>query len=203
VAAAASAVDALVEHLGLDELVLVVHDLGGPVALQAASRWPERVSGLAGVNTFAWRPSGVAFRAMLAVMGSALVRGLDAVTGALPRASATRVGVGRHLDRADRRSFLRGVDRRGRRSFHRYLRSVAGHDFAAIEATVERLAGRPAITVFGARNDPLGFQPMWADRFDDLVQVTVPGGNHFPMCDAPDQVAAALTGWHRERVSPT
>ena len=66
---AAAAVDAVVQHLALDDITLVFHDLGGVASLEAASLWPERIRGIAAINTFGWRPSGVAFRSMLAMMG--------------------------------------------------------------------------------------------------------------------------------------
>ncbi|MDY7106320.1 MAG: alpha/beta hydrolase [Actinomycetota bacterium] len=200
IADAARAVDAVVRHLGLDDLTLVFHDLGGPATLEAAAGWPERVRGLAAVNTFGWRPEGPAFRGMLAVMGSAVVRESDAWTGWLVRATSGRFGVGRHLDRDGRRTFRRGMPRRGRRAFHHYLRSARRHDFTTIEATVADLGHLPLLTVFGSRNDPLGFQPRWAERFDDVTAVEVPGGNHFPMCDDPVLVADAITTWHRRAV---
>ncbi len=43
---------AVVEYLGLNEVVLVGHSMGGPVVLEAACRMPTRVSGLVGVDTF-------------------------------------------------------------------------------------------------------------------------------------------------------
>jgi hypothetical protein len=66
------------------------------------------------VNAFAWRPSGPAFRGMLAVMSSAVVRESDADTGWLPAATSGRFGVGRHWSRADRAAFRAGIDRFGR-----------------------------------------------------------------------------------------
>ena len=69
VSQAANAITAIVESLDLVDMTLVFHDLGGPAALQAAADWPERVSQLAAINTFGWRPSGAAFRTMLALMG--------------------------------------------------------------------------------------------------------------------------------------
>ena len=190
--AAADATDAVVRSLDLRDLVLAFHDLGGTAALQAAARWPDRVRGLAAINTFGWEPSGRGFRSMLAVMGSAPMCELHVATGWLTRLSSTKFGVGRNWERSTRRTFRRGIDRRGRRSFHRYLRSARRHDYAAVERAVRSLADRPMVTVFGAKNDPLGFQPQWAERFDDIVQVEVPDGNHFPMCDDPALVAGAI-----------
>jgi pimeloyl-ACP methyl ester carboxylesterase len=199
---AAAAVTRVVEALDLSGVTLVVHDLGGPTALLAARRWPSRITGLVVVNSFGWRPSGLPFRGMLALMGSAAVRGLDVATGVLPRLSSGRFGVGRQMDRADRRIFRRGVGRRGRSSFHRYLRDARRIDAGPIESGLAALRDRPLLTIFGARNDPLGFQPRWAERCPDIRQVEVPNAFHFPMCDAPDLVASTIRGWHARVAAP-
>jgi haloalkane dehalogenase len=196
----ARVVDAIVDRLDLRDLTLVVHDLGGPAALQAASRWPDRVAGLVAVNTFGWRPSGWLFRSMLRLMGNPLMRELDVWTGWLPRATSTRFGVGRHLDRRDRKAFRHGMRHRGRRSFHRFMRSAARHDFTAVETAVARLRERPALTIFGRRNDPLRLQPRWRERIPGVEQAVVPKGFHFPMCDAPELVAGLIADWHGRRL---
>ncbi|MDA2933659.1 alpha/beta hydrolase [Acidobacteria bacterium AH-259-D05] len=43
---------AVLEHLDLNEAVLIGHSMGGPVVLEAALWMPERVSALVGVDTF-------------------------------------------------------------------------------------------------------------------------------------------------------
>ena len=197
IADAASAVTTIVESLDLDDVTLVFHDLGGTATLDAAADWPQRVRRLVAVNTFGWRPSGKAFRTMLAVMGSRTMQVIDVVTGWLPRMTSTRFGVGRHLSRRDRRAFRRAMRTRGRASFHRYMRSVRRHDYDRVDRAVLALADRPLLTVFGENNDPLGFQPQWAERFSDIEQLEIAGGNHFPMCDDPAGVAAAISAWLR------
>lgn len=134
-------------------------------------------------------------------MGSGVGRELDAATGFLPRLTATRFGAGRGFDRAARRALRAGIDRR---SFHRYLADARRRSrlFDVVErATTETFADRPLLTVFGARNDPLGFQPEWKARFPHARQVVVPRGYHFPMCDDPGLVAGAVASWHAECVS--
>lgn len=195
IADAASAITTIVESLDLEDVTLVFHDLGGPATLDAAADWPQRVRALVAVNSFGWRPSGMAFRAMLAVMGSRAMQGIDVVTGWLPRLTSTRFGVGRHLVRRDRRAFRRAMRARGRASFHRYMRSARRHDFSRVDRAVLALGHRPLLTVFGENNDPLAFQPQWAARFDDIQQLEVAGGNHFPMCDDPSGLAAAIAAW--------
>ena len=43
-------VQAVVEHLGLDQVILVGHSMGGPVALEAARLMPDRVIGVIAVD---------------------------------------------------------------------------------------------------------------------------------------------------------
>ncbi len=43
---------AVVDHLALDEVILVGHSMGGPVVLESACRMPSHVTALVGVDTF-------------------------------------------------------------------------------------------------------------------------------------------------------
>ena len=190
--ASSQAIDTLVRHLDLRDIVLVLHDLGGIATLHASAAWTDRVNGLVAVNTFGWRPSGVGFRSMLALMGSGVVRELDVLTGWLPRLTSTTFGVGRHWNRQLRKTFLSALDHRGRRSFHHYMRSVTRFDFDRVDAARDAYRSLPAVTVFGERNDYLGFQAKWTEALDDLEQIEIPKGNHFPMCDAPATVSQAI-----------
>ena len=201
---ASRAVSEVIEAFDPRQLTLVFHDLGGPVAVAGAARSVERISGLVAVNSFAWRPSGAMFRGMLALMGSAPMRELDAMTAALTKITASSFGVGHHLDAESRAAFLAGIGTSGIRTFHRYM-----HDAHKAESIYERASdalsgpfkGLPLLTIFGERNDPLGFQPCWKRMFPDAQQVVVTKGNHFPMCDDPDLVAESIRSWHRARVA--
>ena len=195
-----AAVSALVVGLDLRDLTLVLHDLGGPAGLEAARDWPTRVAALTAVNCFGWRPAGAGFRGMLHLVGGRVLRESDAWTGWLPALSSTRYGVGRHFSRADRATYRRGFGRRGRRSFHDNMRSALDHDFAGVDEGLRAIAGRPILTIFGQRNDPLRFQPRWRAVGSNVEQIVIPRGYHFPMCDAPDTVAAAITDWHNREV---
>jgi pimeloyl-ACP methyl ester carboxylesterase len=200
---ASRAVTGVIERLDLEDITLVAHDLGGLAGLAGIARTPERIRGIVGMNTFGWKPSGAAFRGMLAVIGSAPIRELDVLTGFIPRLSATSFGVGRHLDTASRQAFLAGMGARGRRAFHNYIRDARQCDNLYDEiagALAGPFSGLPLLTIFGERNDPFGFQQRWKALYPDAGQVVVAKGNHFPMCDAPDLVAGAIRSWHREFV---
>lgn len=199
----AAAVAAVIEALDLRDLTLIVHDLGGPAGIAGAAQHAERVRGIAAVNAFGWRPAGVFFRGMLALMGSTSIREFDVWSEFLSRLTSTSFGIGRHMDTASRQAFREGIDRDGRRAFHHYLGDARTSDSVYVE--VERaLAGPfknlPLITIFGERNDPLKFQPRWKAQFPHARQIVVAKGNHFPMCDDPDLFALSIRKWHRETI---
>jgi haloalkane dehalogenase len=202
---ASHAVTAVIERLDLDGITLVAHDLGGLAGLAGIARTPERIRGIVAMNAFGWKPSGAAFRAMLAIMGNGFTRELDVLTGFIPRLAASSFGIGLHLDTASRQAFRRGMGPRSRRAFHNYIRDARNcgdlYDHIA-RALAGPFSGLPLLTIFGERNDPFGFQRQWKALFPDAHQVVVAKGNHFPMCDDPDLVARAIRSWHRERVAP-
>jgi pimeloyl-ACP methyl ester carboxylesterase len=183
----------------------VVHDLGGPIGLGLAARRPQLVRALVATQTFGWPPEQRVLRAMLGLMGSAPMRGLNTTTNLVPRITATSFGVGRHLGATGRRAFLGPLrDRRRRATFHRLMADARRADelLGAIElALAGTLRDRPLLTIFGERNDPLGFQARWRELFPAARQVVVPGGNHFPMNDDPDLFAAAVRSWWEDQVS--
>ena len=201
---ASSAVRQVIEELDLDEITLVLHDLGGPAGIAGARRIPQRVCGIVAMNAFGWRPAGAALRGMLAIMGSGVVREMDAWTGFLPSITATSFGVGRHFDDDSRRAFREGMGRDGRRAFHAYMSDARSCDELyrqVADALTGPFARLPVLTIFGERNDPFGFQRRWKTLFPGAVQVIVAKGNHFPMCDDPDLVAQTIKGWHSEHLA--
>jgi pimeloyl-ACP methyl ester carboxylesterase len=200
------AVTGLIERLGLEEVTLVAHDLGGVAGLAGIARTPERIRGIVAMNAFAWKPSGAAFRTMLAVIGSGFMRELNVLTGFIPRLTSTSFGVGRHLDEPARQAFFAGMGTRGRRAFHNYIRDARQCDNLYDEiarALAGPLSRLPLLTIFGERNDPFGFQQRWKALYPDARQVVVAKGNHFPMCDDPDLAAREIRSWYRECVAPT
>lgn len=200
-ARSARTVVATIDALDLNDLTLVAHDSGGPPALAAAGRRATRVRGLVGVNTFGWRPSGAAFRGMLALIGSSVTRQFSLTTGALARLTATSFGVGRQLNEASRRAYRAGLQK-SMSVFHDYLNDARNSNlYEEVDRAIGGpLARLPLLTIFGERNDPLKFQPQWKARFPTARQIVVPQGNHFPMCDAPDLVADEIRRWYGECV---
>lgn len=189
----ARVVRAVLEELDLQSVTLVCHDLGGITGFAGASRTPERIAAIVAANTFAWKPHSAAFRAALRFFGSSLIQEVDARAGLIPRIASSRHGVGRHFSPAGRRMLRGSFDRTHVRAFHRYIRDALQCDglYAEISRAIAGPFARlPLMTIFGARNDPFGFQAQWKARFPQAVQNIVEGGGHFPMCEAPDRFAA-------------
>jgi pimeloyl-ACP methyl ester carboxylesterase len=202
---ASRAATAVIRKLNLHDVILVFHDLGGLSGIAGAAHTPERIRALCAVNAFAWRPSGVPFLGMLALMGSTLMREFDVLTKFAPHITKSSFGVGRNMDGASRQAFFRGIGPQGIRAFHCYMRdarkseSIYDQVESALAGPFKRL---PLTTIFGENNDPLGFQPRWKQLYPDARQIVIAKGNHFPMCDAPDLVAASLRELYRDHVEP-
>ncbi|HEX7131702.1 MAG TPA: alpha/beta fold hydrolase [Iamia sp.] len=191
------AVGALIDELDQGDVTLVLHDLGGLAGLAAARSRIDRISGVAAINTFGWKPRGVLLPAGLRLFGSAAMRELDVLTGLLPRSSSTRFGVGRHMDRATRRAWRSGLgDRSARRATHRLFRDAARNHTVhrEAEAALAALADRPILTIFGRFGDYFRFRRQWRARRPDATQRTA-ARFHFPMCDDPVLVARQLDEW--------
>lgn len=198
-------VNGLLDHLDLDAVTFVVHDLGGAVGVAAAAEQPERASGLVVTNSFAWPPDRRALNVMLGVMGGRLATGLLGTLRVIPRMSRSKMGVGRHYDRADRQAFFGPYRRRSSsRNFHRVMRSARRSTELferAANALASNLSHLPVLTVFGENNDPFHFADHWRSLFPDAYSWTVEGGNHFPMCDDPVGYAQHIRDWHRTEIT--
>lgn len=197
--------DRVCAALELDDVTLVLHDLGGVVGLQWAVRHSNRVRAIVATNTFAWSPDRLALRGMLRFMGSWPIREFSTLTNMLPRLTATGFGVGAHLSQDGRRAFLGGFRRRGaRRAFHRLMRDVGRSKqiYAEVEhGLLNELHDRPMLTIFQKRNDPFRFQARFRAINPKAQEVVLPGMNHFPMCDDPDAFADAVSRWYANRVA--
>lgn len=197
--------ESFVDHLGLSGFTLALHDLGGSVGLGMAARRPDLVNGLALVNTFAWPARRSSLRRMLKVMSGRLMTSINTSTNLIPRMTSGRFGIGRHLDTQAKAAFRGGfIARESRMRFHDLIRSALMEEeyLGWLETQLsETLANKPALTVFGEKNDPFGFQETFREHLADLEEMVVPGGNHFPMADDPHGLAERIAIWHSGRVS--
>lgn len=200
VRANADVLAAFVDALDLDDVILLVHDVGGPIGLLVALARPQRVRALVVSNTFAWPLTDYpAVRRALRVLGSRPVGAVNDRTNALARLTATSYGVGRRMTAADRRIFRGPWRSRGHRRATQNIIAAARSVDAAMAQVEPRLgavfADRPVLTLFGAKNDPYGWQARFQRIFPTATAVQIPDGHHFPFDDDPERYAAAVTAW--------
>src|SRR2546422_778712 len=177
-----------------------------PSGFLIATMRPERFRSLVISNTFGWPlreyPS---VRRMLKMIGNPLVSALNTNTNALARLTATPCGVGRHLSRADRRAFLGPWrSRPARRASQQVLAELIRIDPLMSELELElktKLADVPVLTLFGGKDDPLGWLRRFGLMFRNVTAVRIEGGHHFPFNDDPDRYAAAIGDWWAKKVA--
>jgi haloalkane dehalogenase len=206
VRANARILDGFIDALDLQDITMVVHDVGGPIGFVVATGRPERFRALVISNTFGWPLAGYpAVRRMLRVVGSRPFGAVNSLTNVMARFTATGYGVGRMMSKADRRSFLGPWRSPGsRRATQQTLAGAARID--PVMAQVERslrtaLADLPVLTLFGRKNDPYGWQARFQQIFPQARAAGIADGHHFPFDDDPDAYSAAISAWWADKVA--
>lgn len=193
----ARTVGELVDHLGLDDFVLVVQDWGGPIGTAVSVERAERVRGVTLGNTWFWpaTPFFVAFSALMSsrVMQRQIVERNFFVERLMPTAMARRLTPAEmeHYRRAQPTPEARlGVARMPRQI--REARPLLGR----LEREVpERLGGKPALIVWGMED--FGFRPRaciprMRVSFRDVELVELPRAKHYIQEDAPAEIGDAI-----------
>lgn len=162
-------VERLVDELGLDELVLMAGDWGGPIGLSLAAKCPGRVKAMVLFNTFAWPVGPLDFyyqgfgRIMGGPLGRYLVQHHDFfVERVLPAAVARKRVLSPMVMDHYRRPFAVPADRKASWSFPAQI--LGAHDWLAqLWARRQRFRDLPFLVLWGLR-DP-AFRPKELERW--------------------------------------
>ena len=188
----------LVDHLELQDFLLMGQDWGGPIGLRVAASTPERVSGVILGNTWFWPVDRLATKIFSKVMGSPPMqrRILEKnyfVERLIP------MGTDRKLT-AEEMDHYRGVQptpgaRVGVARFPKEL--LASHAWLGeLDQDVRnRLPSKPVLLVWGMRDfafSPKTHLPRLRSIFTDSVLVELPRAKHFIQEDAPVEIARAI-----------
>jgi haloalkane dehalogenase len=206
VRANAQILDGFIDALDLQDVTMVVHDVGGPLGFLVATRRPERFRALVISNTFGWPLAGYpAVRRTLKVVASRPFGAVNSLTNAVARFTASRYGAGRKMSKADRRAFLGPWRSRScRLATQQTLAGVLRID--PVMTGVERslptaLAELPVLTLFGRKNDPYGWQARFGQIFPQATAAAIDDGHHFPFDDDPDTYSTAICAWWAQKVA--
>lgn len=195
----AAVIGELVEHLGLDGLVVMGHDGGGPIGLRVALSAPDRIAGIVLGNTWFWPPHQRSMRLFARIMATrplqwAILRRNLFVERVIPASTA------RKLTREEMDHY-RGVQptpelRVGIAKWPREI-LAAKPLLSELERAVPRqLGSRLALLVWGMR-DPWfqasAYVPRIKAAFPDCKVVELPKAKLFIQEDSPQEVAHAIT----------
>ncbi|MCB9680754.1 MAG: alpha/beta fold hydrolase [Alphaproteobacteria bacterium] len=191
---------AVVDHLGLSDVTLVVHDWGGAIGMGAATKRPDLARRFVVTNTGAWRslriPPSIA-TCKIPVFGPLAVRGLNGFAR-IATVRATAKG----LDPVAKAGLLAPYDSWAHRiATLRFVEDIPLHaahpsyaELSRIDDSLHTQAGKPMMIAWG--DDDFCFTPAfraeWQRRFPDAVVHAWKDVGHYVMEDAPDRFLAAF-----------
>jgi haloalkane dehalogenase len=189
-------VDTLVERLGLEEIVLVVHDFGGPIGLSHALDHPANVRGLVLFNTWLWSLAGTPAEKASRLLGGRLGRFLYTWLNFSPRVLLPSLfGDRRKLDKAVHRQYLAPFPTRSDRyapaAFARELMASADW-YESLWNRRSTLAHIPALLLWGMKDSAFGPEALerWKLALPHARVVEFAEAGHFVQEEAPDEATA-------------
>lgn len=191
----------LIDHLDLRNFTVVVHATGGPSVLEAASRIPERVRGIAVINSFAWPlDEHPKLAGMVRFVGSRAFHLANVELGLLPRAAQLR---GRRIGsfNAAERNAIGGPFRSREARLHlQDLLSDLTRErqwFASVELKLKRLKKQPFLLAYGALDNGFrgGLYERWQTYFPHYRTAVHPHAGHFLSEDDPKFLTDQLQRW--------
>jgi len=195
----ADVVSDFVARLGLENLVLVVQDWGGPIGMSYAVGHKENIRGLVIMNTWAW-PASVPQRLFSLVMGGwplgywLQTRRNYFAKAMVPDGIQHKERITPALRKAYTDPFPTPVSRKPTWVFPRQIRQ-AGPWLADIESRLPLLSDIPAEIVWGLKDVP-GFPVSEMERWQRYLKNTrsekLADAGHSVQEDRPERVAAAI-----------
>lgn len=194
----ADVVRQIVEHLELDDLVVMGQDWGGPIGAHLASRDPDRIRGVVFGNTWlgpADRPSTRLFARLMSsgpVQRRILEKNLF-VERLMPRMAA------RSLTEEEMEHY-RAVQptpeaRRGVAEMPKQILGASAWLSELLPRVRETLSAKPALMLWGMRDPafrPRVYLPRMQELFPDNRTIELPQAKHFIQEDAPQAIAAGI-----------
>jgi pimeloyl-ACP methyl ester carboxylesterase len=197
-AAHARNLERLIEALGLRDVVLVVHDFGGPIGLSYAVEHPENVRALVLLNTWMWSLAGTpaerASRMLSGAVGRFLYRRLNLSPRVLvPTLFADRGRLTPEIHRHYVDAFPSPAERQAPWVFARELMG-SSEWYEGLWRRRDRLAGLPALVLWGMKDS--AFRPdalaRWREALPGARVVELPDAGHFVQEEAPEEVAREI-----------
>ena len=191
--------EALIAHLGLENLTLALHDWGGAIGMGYATRHPQNVARFVVFNTAAFFLPAVPLSLRLArspVLGELVVRGLKGFAG------GAQIWAVAHRERITpqvRAGYLAPYDSwRNRIAIYRFVQDIPlGREHPSrkildeIEANLGLFRHHPMLIIWGAKDfvfTEKDFLPEWQRRFPQAQVHVVRDAGHYVVEDAHERI---------------
>jgi pimeloyl-ACP methyl ester carboxylesterase len=194
---------ALIEHLGLREVTLVVHDFGGPIGLSYATERPENVARLVIFNTWMWSLRGNSQAEQISgLMGGPVGRFLYEQVNISPRFLISAASGDHKMTREIQRHYIDAAPTpRDRHAMWVCARELVGSSewYDTLWQRRDRIRDIPALLLWGLK-DPGVRSGMfdlarWQGVFGDVQTQTFAGAGHFVQEEEAPAVAAAVSAF--------
>lgn len=197
---------ALIQHLGLRDLSLMVHDWGGAIGMGFAGHHPEQIRSLVITNTAAFCSTRIPWRIRLCRLpwlGALLVRGLNGFA-----APAVRMAVTRKMPPDTARGYLEPYDSwQNRVAVHAFVRDIplaASHvswpTLVQVEENLPKLRKKPMLILWGGKDFCFNdwFYGEWLRRFPEARRRYFAKAGHYLLEDAGQEIVVLARDFFKE-----
>jgi pimeloyl-ACP methyl ester carboxylesterase len=197
-------VRALIEHLGLRDLTLAVHDFGVPIGLAYAIARPDAVRRIVLLNGWCWSLEGDRrirriMRVMTSPLGWLLYTRLNfSVRVIMKQAFGDKAKLPPSVHRQYIAPFPTSCHRQGPWGMAKgILGSSAWYE--SLWARRDRIVGKPTLVLWGLKDPAFGrdYLARWRSVLTDAEVVTLPAAGHFPQEEEPDEICRSVTAFLR------
>lgn len=190
-----------IQALELNEVTMMVHDIGGPIGLGVAAMQPERFHALIIADTFGWPLNDYNYpklERMVKIVGSPF-GSVIVDTNLLLRSFLKGIKL-RSLSQVEKAAY-RGPFAKvsARHSIHNLFRSIGQSDgyLTEVKQGLGHLRVLPALLIFG--NEDPTFEAGFMNRFEQIFSrshsVILKGAGHFTPEEAPDEITSVIKSW--------
>jgi haloalkane dehalogenase len=181
------------DHLGLEDITLVVHDFGGPIGLSYAIERPENVHSLVLFNTWMWsrqhEPSiKWAVKFFASPPGKFLYTRLNiSPRWLIPSVMGERRKLTPNIHQHYIAPFPQAADRCAMWMFTRHMIDESDW-YAQLWQQRQRIADKPALLLWGLKDPFFNQQHLenWRELLPQATVQTFPGAGHLVQEEAPD-----------------
>jgi haloalkane dehalogenase len=194
-------VSLFIQALELNEVTMMVHDIGGPIGLDVAGKQPERFRALIIADTFGWPLkdyNSQKLERMVKIMATPF-GSLIVDTNLLLRAFLKGIKR-RTLSQEEKAGYQGPLAKLSKRHpIHSLFRSIVRSDtyLTEVKQGLIHLKDLPVLLIYGDKDPTFdaGFMNRFEQIFSRSHSVVLKDAGHFTPEEAPDEIISAIRSW--------